>query len=456
MDEHCALDATELERRLRSGEISAREVTAAHLGQIERYNPALNAVVTVTVEQAMAAAAAADEAFVASGPIGPLHGLPVAHKDLQDTAGIRTTYGSPIYADNVPEKSSELVESMARAGAICLGKTNTPEFGIGSHTYNEVFGVTRNPWATGMSAGGSSGGAAAALAARMVALADGSDMGGSLRNPAGFCNVVGFRPSMLARRPEPLRGDSALALDGPMARSVEDVALLLGVLSGRDIPRLDTAVANRRVAWCKTIGGVPVAREVLDALEPAVLALFSSLDIDLVELTPDLSGAEDAFRTIRAAELAAGLGAAYAHRRDQLNADVAWNIEVGLALSADEVANARLALRTLQERMGTFMRQIDALALPVSQVVPFPVEQHWVHEIGGQPMENYLDWMASCYLISATGLPAISVPCTFTPSGLPVGLQLVGKPSGDIELLSLAKVVELETGASRRIPPLLA
>ncbi|MHB1928021.1 MAG: amidase [Acidimicrobiales bacterium] len=452
----CEEPATGLAALLRGGEVSAREAVEAHLRRVERCNPGLNAIVTLTADAALAAASAADEALVHRGPLGALHGLPVAHKDLQDTAGVRTTYGSPIYADHVPAVSSPLVTRMAAAGAVSLGKTNTPEFGAGSHTYNDVFGPTRNPWDRGRSAGGSSGGAAAALAAGMVCLADGSDMGGSLRNPSSFCNVVGLRPSpSLLPGVAATRGGAELSVEGPMGRNVADVALLLEVLTeGRvhaPVPEPPGDLAGKRVAWCPAPAGVPVDRSVRDALAGAP-GLLAGLGAEVVEGCPDLDGAEEAFRVLRAWQFAMDLGGEYREHRSQLNADVSWNIEAGLQLSGADVARAWALRRQVIRRAAAWMDRFDALVLPVVQVVPFPVGLRWPAEVDGSPTATYLDWMRSCYLISATALPALSVPFGFTPDGLPVGLQLVGRPGGDAELLVLAAAVEEAAGAGRRRP----
>lgn len=457
------LGATELAGLLRERKVSAREVLADHLAQIERTNPVVNAIVTLDTVRAEAAAARADVTILRSGPIGALHGLPIAHKDLQETAGLRTTYGSPIYADNVPTANSLLVERTRAAGAICVGKTNTPEFGTGSHTYNSVFGVTRNPWDLSRSAGGSSGGASAALAARMVPLADGSDLGGSLRNPASFCSVVGLRPSAGLVPSWPV-GDAwfSMAVDGPMGRSTADVALLLSVIAGYDARSplawpsdgrhfaepLGADVRGLRVAWCPAPWGLAVDRQVLQVLERAARPALETLGIELVIDEPDLTGAEESFLVLRAWHFASSLREVYQTRKGDLNEDVAWNIEQGLALSGAQIATAFEMRTALHLRMVNFMNTVDAIAMPVSQVPPFMANERWVTEIEGETQSTYLDWMRSCYLISATGLPAISVPCGFTADGLPVGVQLVGRPAGDLELLRLAHAFEAVTGTS--------
>jgi len=464
-------DAIALAGMLRSREVSAREVVSAHIARIEAFDTAINAVVTRTLDAAMARAADADESAARGSPLGLLHGLPVAHKDLAETAGVRTTYGSPLFATNVPQRDALVVQRMAQAGAISLGKTNVPEFGAGSHTVNRVFGATHNPWHLGRSAGGSSGGAAAALAARFIALADGSDLGGSLRNPASFCNVVGMRPSP-GRVPDwPLTdvGDQ-FAVVGPMGRTVADTALLLAVLAGPD-PRvpvaldqpppaiadpaqigalLDRDLTGLTIAWSPDLG-LPVEPDVLEALAPARQVL-ATLGGRVTDATPDLSGADEVFRTFRAFAFATFRRHFLAKTPGLIGPNVTWNIERGLELTTADLSRATVLRAGLAERVSEFFVDVDVLACPVSQVAPFDVTLDWVHEINGQPLGNYLDWMASCYLISATGLPAISVPAGFTASGLPIGLQLVGRRRGDWDLLAVARAFESATGYAARVP----
>ena len=467
----CMCSAICLAGMLRRREVSAREVVSAHIERIEAFDPAINAVVTRTFEAALAGAAAADEALARGRPAGLLHGLPVAHKDMADTAGVRTTYGSPLFASHVPDRDALVVERMARAGAISLGKTNTPEFGAGSHTVNPVFGATRNPYNLGRSAGGSSGGAAAALAARLICLADGGDLGGSLRNPASFCNVVGFRPSP-GRVPGWPLFDVAdqLGVSGPMARTVADAALLLAVLSGPDprvpfaldqppaavsdpaqVPALLTRdLRGIRIAWSPDLG-LPVEPEVLDVLAPA-REILAGLGGTVTDAMPDLSGADEVFRTFRALRFVTFYGDLLREHPGQIGANVAWNIRRGLELTVADLSRATLLRAALAERISEFFAEIDVLACPVSQVAPFDVALDWVHEINGRPQQTYLDWMASAYLISVTGLPAISVPAGFTPGGLPVGLQLVGKRRADWDLLAVAHAVEAATGRAAILP----
>jgi amidase len=469
----CAHDAITLAGLLRRKEVSAREVVTAHAERIDAVNGAVNAVVTRCFDAALDRAADADKALARGAEPGLLHGLPVAHKDLVDTAGVRTTYGSPLFAENVPDRDALVVQRMAAAGAISLGKTNTPEFGAGSHTVNQVFGATRNPYDLSRSAGGSSGGAAAALAARMICLADGSDLGGSLRNPASFCNVVGLRPSP-GRVPVWPVADVAdvLGVEGPMARTVADAALLLMALSGPD-PRVPLALdaeppraepgqiagllardlAGVRVAWSADLG-LPVEPAVRAVLAPARQVL-EDLGCEVIDTGPDLSGAEEMFRTWRAFRFATNLGPLLREHPGRMGPNVTWNIERGLELSVADLSRATVLHAALAQRVSEFYTDVEVLACPVSQVAPFDVTLDWVHEINGEPQATYLDWMRSAYLISVTGLPAISVPAGFTEESLPVGLQLVGRRRADWSLLSVAHGFEAATGHGRVPPPLL-
>jgi amidase len=467
-------DAITLAGLLRSRQVSARELIAAHIDRVTVLDPLVNAIVTRCFDSAMAKAAAADDALVRGEEPGLLHGLPVGHKDLADTAGVRTTYGSRLFADNVPERDALVVSRMAAAGAISLGKTNTPEFGAGSHTVNEVFGVTRNPYDTSRSAGGSSGGSAAALAARMICLADGSDLGGSLRNPASFCNVVGLRPSP-GRVPSWPTGDvlDTMSVVGPMGRTVADVALLLAAISGPD-PRVPLALeapppvteparmrgmlerdmTGLRVAWSADLGlpVEPAVRKVITAARQVLV----DLGCEVVDARPDLSGADEVFRTWRAFRFATSFGPLLPDHADKLGANVVWNIERGLELTLADLSRATLLRDRLADQVSEFFETVDAFAGPAVQVVPFDVGLDWVHEIDGVPQHNYLDWMASAYLISATGLPALSVPAGFSPAGLPVGLQLVGRRRADWDLLALAHAFEFATGYGAVAPAVVA
>jgi amidase len=458
--------ASELAAGLRAGAFSAREVMEAHLARIEAVNPRVNAIVTlVEPEQALAAADAADARRARGEPLGVLHGLPWAVKDLEETAGLRTTYGSPLFADHVPEADSLMVARLKRAGALVIGKTNTPEFGAGSQTFNRVFGVTRNPYDLARTPGGSSGGAAAAVAAGMLPLADGSDLGASVRNPAAMCNLVGLRPTA-GRVPDVGPGDlwNPLAVLGPIGRSVDDLALFLQAVAGphpgdplslADPPEAFAADLRAdprglRIAWSRDLGGLPVAPEVTAVLE-AQRATFEALGCVVEDAEPDFAGADEAFETLRA------LGyLAFTDLIDDVKPDIAENIRVGLELTGPRAARG-LTLRTeLFRRMAAFLERYDALAAPVTQVPAFPVEVEWPREVAGTPMRTYIEWFRSCSRITITTHPAMSVPAGFTADGLPVGLQLVGRHRGELALLRLARAFTDATGLLDRTPDALA
>jgi amidase len=465
----CFLDATELARLIRLKQVSAREVVAAHLAQIERVNPAVNAIVTLVADQAMEEASRADESLAHGALLGPLHGLPVAHKDLHDTKGLRTTYGSPLFRDFVPVEDAMIVERIKRAGAITIGKTNTPEFGAGSQTFNTVFGKTLNPYDPTKTCGGSSGGAAVALACGMVPLADGSDMGGSLRNPASFCNVVGLRPAP-GRVPSRSRINawSTLAVDGPMGRTVADVAFFLSVIAGPD-PRSPIAIAEpgdrfaapldcdphgKRVAWAGDLGGVPfdsAVRRVVEAQRP----VFAALGCTVEDAEPDFTGADEIFKVLRAWHFEANYADMVRVARQQIKDTVIEEVERGARLTGPQVSRAEARRTEIYHRVRGFFESYDFLVLPTTQVAPFDVQQPYVTAIEGQPMQSYIDWMRSCYFISTVGNPAISVPCGFTEDGLPVGLQIVGRHRDEWSILQLAHAFEQATGYGKRRPPVV-
>jgi amidase len=442
----------------------------AFLERIEALNPLVNALVSLRpATELLAEAAAADRALGRGEAAGALHGLPMAIKDLSLTRGLRTTFGSRIYENFVPGTDELYVERLRAAGAIVIGKTNTPEFGAGSQTFNAVFGATRNPYDLAKTCGGSSGGAAAALACGMLPLADGTDLGGSLRNPASFCNVVGFRPSP-GRVPRlGARARDRLGVHGPMARSVDDVAWLLAVMAGpdtrdpsslpepgasfREVRRRD--FRGVRVAWSERLGRYPVERGVTRVLRAARPAL-AALGCELTDTEPDLSGADELFQTLRAAGFAASHGADLERHRALLKDTVVWNVERGLALTVAEHERAARIQEALDARVAAFFADHEFLALPVVQVLPFPLEVEWIREIEGVPQPTYIDWMATCYAISCTGLPAVSVPAGFTADGLPVGLQIVGRRGADAAVLELAHAFEQATQHGRRRPVLAA
>ena len=465
----CDLRARRLAELVRSREVSAREVMQAHLARYDRINPCVNAIVTCVADAALDAADAADAALAAGREVGPLHGLPVAHKDLFVTAGIRTTFGSRVFEHHVPDETALVVERERQAGAITVGKTNTPELGAGSQTFNEVFGATRNPYDLSKTCGGSSGGAAVALATGMVPIADGSDFGGSLRNPASFCGVVGFRPSSgrVPRWPSAAPWFS-FHVHGPMARTVADAALLFDAISGPDqraplsltVPPVATRDALERdlrrvrIGWSPDLGVLPVEPEVLAILESS-RAVFEDLGCVTDESAPDLDGADEVFTTWRAWYFDLAFGPILDRHPGLLKDTVVWNIEAGRGLRGPQLAEAERKRAALHRRLRAWFAEHDFLVLTVAQVAPFDVDQPYVTEIAGETLPTYLDWMKSCYLISATGHPAISVPCGFTPDGLPVGLQIVGRPYDDLGVLQLAHAFEQATDRRKRRPPML-
>jgi amidase len=438
----------------------------AHLDQIERHNPAVNAIVTLLPERALQAAHALD-ARIARGEIcGPLCGLPVAHKDLAVTKGIRTTFGSPIFSDFVPQHDAVIVERLGNGGALTIGKTNTPEFGAGSQTFNTVFGATHNPYDLQKTCGGSSGGAAAALASGMIPIADGSDLGGSLRNPASFCNVVGLRPSA-GRVPSwpSLSAWFPLSVVGPMARTVSDVALMMTAIAGPD-PRspisieqpaslfsqpLERDCKGLRIAWSRSFGGLPVEAEVTRVLE-AHRGVFEDLGCIVEEADPDLRDADEIFQVMRAWNFELAYGELLNTAREQMKDTVVWNIEEGRRLSGPQLGAAERKRTELFHRMREFMDNYDFLVAPVVQVLPFDVTVPYVTEINGEQLATYVDWMKSCYWISVTGQPALSVPCGFSRDGLPVGVQIVGRYRDDFGVLQLGHAFEQATGYWKQRP----
>jgi amidase len=465
----CFTGARALASMVARREVSARDVMAAHLAQIARVNPHINAIVAMLPDEAcLALAAEADERQAAGHRLGPLHGLPIAFKDLQDVRGFVTTRGSRVYRDQVSATDAVLVERVRRAGALAIGKTNVPEFGLGSHTYNEVYGTTRNPYDLTKSAGGSSGGAGAALAAGLLPIADGSDLGGSLRNPANFNNIVALRPSVglvpTAPDPFPRLGFGVI---GPMARSVDDVVFLLRVMAGPD-PRdpgceasdpsaLAGALARDlrgvRVAWAPDLGGLPLdprVRAVLDSQR----GTFESLGCVVEDTCPDLTTADDIFLTIRRWRTAAVYGPLLRSHRALMKAELIEEIEAGLTLRGSDVATAMMRHGTLMERVRRFFDGHAVLVCAVNQVPPFDASITWPAEVAGVRMEHYVAWMRTAYWISATFGPALSVPAGFTPEGLPVGIQIVGRFRDDWTVLQVGHAFEQATRVGSQRPSL--
>jgi amidase len=462
----CFMSAIDMARLIRAKKLSAREALAAHLKQIERVNPKVNAIVTLVPEMAADAAAKADEKQAHKETLGPLHGLPVAHKDLLETRGIRTTFGSPLFKDYIPAEDDIVVERMRHAGAIIIGKTNTPEFGAGSQTFNKVFGATRNPYDLTKTCGGSSGGSAVSLACGLAPVVSGSDTGGSLRNPAAFCNVVGFRPSV-GRVPNPKAAFawSTLSTSGCLGRSVADLAYVLSTISGPDSRAplsinepgelfarpLDRSFKGVRVAWFKDLGGVPFdprVRAVVDGHRKT----FESLGCIVEQAEPDFAPAEIAFRVLRAWNSANTYGARLHDHPDAFKDTLKGEIEEGLRLTGMDVARAETAHGQLWRGFQAFLEKYEYFVLPTTQLPAFDVDMPYPTEIAGVKFDNYIDWMKSCWYISATGNPAASVPGGFTSEGLPVGVQIVGRNKEDFSVLQMAHAFEQATGFGKKRP----
>ena len=467
-------NARELCRDLQSGQASAEELMHETYERIDRVNPELNALVALLdKDQALALARQADQVPIAQR--GPLHGLPMAPKDAVQVKGFATSWGFVPWSKTIAEEDDGLASRMRSAGAIFIGRSNMPEFGLGSNTFNSLYGTTRNPYNTDKTCGGSSGGAAVALATGMLPLADGSDMGGSLRNPASFCNVAGFRPS-IGRMPY-TRGFgwfARLSTTGPMARNVADLALLFSVQAGPDahdpltLPEsgehfLDAYVpldslAGLKIAYAPELDGVPIDPEVLSVMASAA-DTFSDLGAEVVSTVPPLKGAMDVFQAQRAAGLSSlgnNLDRTIPDWREYAKATAIGNIEKGQQMSAHEIFQSEARRSIIYENMVEFFQEHDAIILPAAQVPPFDLSQEWVSEINGQTMPSYIDWMTICCAITVTGFPAISVPGGFTEDGLPIGVQIVGKPRGDLALLRLAHTYEAATNHYQQKPAICA
>src|SRR6202453_1994039 len=465
----CFTSAVEMAKLIRTKKLSAREALAMHLKQIERVNPKVNAIVTLVPEMAAEAATKADEMQARNEKLGPLHGLPVAHKDLMETRGVRTTFGSLLYKDYIPTEDELIVERVRRAGAVIVGKTNTPEFGAGSQTFNKVFGATHNPYDLTKTCGGSSGGAAVALACGLVPVATGSDTGGSLRNPAAFCNVVGFRPS-IGRVPYPKSSFawSTLSTSGCLGRSVADLALGLSTIAGPD-PRaplsinepgelfarpLDRSFKGVRVAFFKDLGGVPFdprVRTVVDGHR----ATFESLGCIVEQAEPDFAPAEISFRILRAWSSASAHSAALREHPEAFKDTLKGEIEEGQRLSGADLARAETAHAQIWRRFQAFLEKYEYFVLPTTQLPAFDINMPYPTEIAGVKFESYIEWMKSCWYISATGNPAASVPGGFTPEGLPVGVQIVGRNQADFSVLQMAHAFKQATGFGKMRPAIV-
>jgi len=463
----CFTEATALVELLRTKQVSAVEVMKAHLSQIARVNAKVNAIVTlVEEERLLAEAQSADDALAKGNWLGPLHGLPIGVKDLHATKGIRTTYGSPLHRDNIPETDCLLVEREKKAGGIVIGKTNVPEFGLGSQTFNPVFGATRNPYDLRKTCGGSTGGGAVAAVCGMVPLADGSDYGGSLRNPPNFCNAVGLRPSpgRVPNTPADLAWQT-FSVSGPVARNVKDCAFFLSVLAGPDeqIPisieqpgsQFMQQLAGRsfkgvRVAMFRDIG-LPWEPEVKEAIR-AQGKVLESIGCVVEEAEPDYRDANECFLAWRHWTIESRFGDLMATKGDQLNEYIHWHVEEGQKLTGPYLSRLEMKRSALYQRVREFLEKYEFFVLPVNQVLPFDVTQHYPTEINGVRMENYLSWMKSACYITTTGNPAASVPCAFSKSGLPIGIQIVGRHHDDWGVLQMAFAFEQARNLEKKKP----
>jgi amidase len=463
----CFMSARELAELIRRRDVSAGEAMQAFLGQIERLNPKINAIVAkLDDRECLALADSADERLAQGAGRGALHGLPFAFKDLDPAVGFPMTRGSPIFRDFIPSEDSVLVERLKRAGVIPIGKTNVSEFGMGSHSYNEVYGTTLNPYDLTKTAGGSSGGAGAALAAGLLPLASGSDLGGSLRNPANFNNIVALRPTVGLVPSAPVALPFlGFSVKGPMARSVGDVAFLLSAMAGAD-PRdplsypcdptrfaepLERDFNAVRIAWCLDLGGLPLDRRVRAVLE-AQRQTFAELGCEVEDVCPDFTGADEIFLTLRAWSYWHTLGPLLEKHRDKMKAEAVWQIEAGSKLTGADVALAMSRHGELMERFRQFLEQYEFFICAVNQLPPFDARINWPKEIEGVPMEHYIAWMKTAYWITPTFCPAISVPAGFTEDSLPVGIQIVGRYRDDFGILQLAHAFEAATGFGRKRP----
>jgi len=465
----CFTPATDLVRLFRARTISPLELMHALLARIDAVNPRVNAIVTLARESALRQARSATAALRPGARLGPLHGVPVAIKDVTPTRGLRTTYGSRLFADHVPDADAVVVERLKAAGAIVIGKTNTPEFAFGPNTVNAVFGATRNPWNPALTAGGSSGGSAAALATGMCPLAEGTDLGGSLRGPASFCGVVGFRttPGLVPRHPDVLGWDS-YSVEGPMARTVGDTALMLSVMAGPDDrapmsyevdPRAFPAAVRRpsvrgwRMAWTADLGGLVTVDEEVAAVCARAVKVFRTLGARVERASPDMSAVPEIVTLTRGLLMVARHGERLARHREVLQAGLVENTELGLALSPSDIARGELLRTALWHRVRAFLETRDLWITPTAAVPPFPIEQPHPLAVGGQPTGKSMQRSYLTYAFSVLGLPAISIPCGFTRAGLPVGLQLVGRRRQEAMVLRAAAAFETAQPWAQRRPP---
>lgn len=467
MNELIRMSAREAVANLKRREVSPLDLVEACARRIEDVDPLVNAVPTLCLERAREHARRITATCRQRDDAAWLGGLPIVVKDLNDVAGVRTTYGSPLFAEHVPDASDVMVERLEANGAIVIGKANAPEFGHGANTFNPVFGTTLNPWDTRLTCGGSSGGSAVAVATGEAWLATGSDFGCSLRTPAAFCSVVGLRPSpgRIARSRTRLLYDN-LWVQGPMARNVGDLGLMLDAMVGHDpadpisFPHDGTSFLHhaerpsqpRRVAYSADLGGlVPVEDRVRDAFERAIARLRAA-GIPLVEACPDLDGAGEIFNVLRANQFVGDLGEVIEGNAEAVRRDLRDNLERGLSQGVRDLAAAEVARGRLYDRFARFMRDYDLLVTPATIVAPFDAQIRAVAEVGGHRFGNYYDWYKIAFVISLTSLPALALPSIFTADGLPMGLQLVGRPRGEAPLLSAAALFEAIFGVSGLVP----
>lgn len=465
----CFTPATSLVRLYRARKVSPVEMVEAVLQRIEKVNPALNAYCTVAADSARGAARAAERAVGRRRRLGLLHGVPVSIKDLTPTRGIRTTWGSKIYEHHVPDEDALVVERLQAAGAIVVGKTNTSEFGSGANTYNAVFGATRNPWNPALTCGGSTGGGAVALATGMGQLAQGSDLGGSLRTPAAFCGVVGFRtsPGLVAVHPTALGWDT-YSVQGPMARTVADTALMLSAIAGPD-PRAPLSypvdpreflravrrpsVKGFRIAWSPDLGVCPIDPEIR-RVTAAAARVFAELGADVDTAHPDFAGVVDIVLISRGARQAAAHAEKLPKWRSVMQDDLVRNVEYGMSLTGDDIGRCERLRTALWHRVRRFYERYDLIIAPTTSVPPFPVETRYPSEVAGQPMRSYIEWLLPTYCFTVIGVPAITVPCGFTRAGLPVGLQIAGPWRGEARVLRAAAAFEAARPWAHLHPPI--
>ena len=466
MEDLIRMTATEVVARLVRREVTPLELVDVLARRIAAADGRVNAIPLLCLDRARAQARRIMERRDPPPPRGWLAGLPMPIKDNNDVGGVVTSGGSPIYADFVAERSDNTVATLEASGGIPIGKSNIPEF-AGANTYNTVYGATRNPWDLRMSAAGSSGGAAAALASGQAWLANGNDLGGSLRQPASFCGVVGLRPSpgRVPRKAAAMPFDP-LWVEGPMARNVPDVALMLDAMCAEHpddpltmppparpwVEAVRSPVRPQRVAFSPDLGIVPVEPEIQAICRDAATRHFRSIGVGVEEACPDFTGALDAFQTLRAALVAAALGDLLPNHRNRIKPDIVWNIEKGLSQTADDVIRAERTRRALYHRVSAFFEDFDLLVCPATPLAPFPVETEFPATIAGVRSETYIDWIGICFAVTLTSCPVVAIPAGFTTSGLPVGLQLVGRPRGEAALLGAAALFEQATGLDRRVP----